>query len=168
MLLMHQNYVMGGKINAFGYGSSQIKEMCVLLCSLSYPSNPLPSVGFRSWCCFMISSHVCRFGGPSLTLLPFRNDFVSFLIGWLAWRKCRCTSKMFPFPCALTYMLATHSYISDNAAYCGHTTRTKCHMPIDHEFTIDMSLVDQIYNSDGYHKPPPLPTSLLALRSMVV
>jgi hypothetical protein len=35
----------------------------------------------RSRCCLMIFSPVCRFGGPSLTLLPFRNDFVSFLKG---------------------------------------------------------------------------------------
>jgi hypothetical protein len=98
------NLCYGGKINAFGYGSSQIKEMCVLLCSLLHPSNPLLSIGFRSWCCFMISSHVCRFRGPSLTLLPFRNDFVYFLIGWLAWRKCRCTSKNVSFsPCLNLY-----------------------------------------------------------------
>jgi hypothetical protein len=129
-----------GKINAFVYGSSQ-GEMCVQLCSLSYHSNPPPSIGFRSWCCLMISSHVCRFGGPSLTFLPFRNDFVPFLKGWLAGRKHRCTSQNVSFfPCLNLY--ACDSYVSDNATYHGHTTCTKCHMPIDHELTIDMPLVD--------------------------
>jgi hypothetical protein len=46
-------------------------EMCVQLCCSQYPSNPPSAAGFRSRCCLMISSPVCRFGGPSLTLLPF-------------------------------------------------------------------------------------------------
>jgi hypothetical protein len=75
--------------------------------------------------------------------------------------------KMFSFCRALTYMLATHSYISGNASYHGHTTHTKCHMPTNHEFTIDMALVDLIYNSDGYHNPPLLATTLPVIRSMI-
>jgi hypothetical protein len=71
---------------------------------------------------------------------------------------------MFSFCRALTYMLATHSYILDNASYHGHTTRTKCHMLTNREFIIDMSLVDLIYNSDGYHKPPLLATTLPVLQ----
>jgi hypothetical protein len=35
----------------------------------------------------VLASPICCFEGPSLTLLTFLNDFVSFLKGWLEGRK---------------------------------------------------------------------------------
>jgi hypothetical protein len=108
------------------------------LCSLYYSSSPLPLADFRSQCYLMISSPVCHFRGPSLTL--FLSEMSLYLFYKDDWREGNVSEheKVSFLPCLNQYACESPIHTRQHSLLC---TLHLDQMQKDHEFTIDMSLV---------------------------